>query len=76
MKTIELSIRVVIRNPKLETTVTRKLTASYAVDKIIGVLQILEAPADEPKSQLLTMAGPVDSYNTYEEILGKLRDCE
>lgn len=76
MKTIELSIRVVIRNPKLETAVTRKLTASYVVDKIIGVLELVDAPEGEPKTQLLTMAGPVDSYNTYLEILGKIRDCK
>jgi len=76
MKIIELSIRVTVRNPKLETVITRKATASYLVDKIIGVLELVDAPEGEPKTQLLTMAGPVDSYSTYLEVLGKISDCK
>lgn len=69
---MKLSIRVITKNPKLQTVLARKTEAEYFVDKIVGVVKLPDPPQGEPPTQVLTMGGPLDCYDTYEEVLAKL----
>lgn len=75
MRSIEVTIRVVVHNPQLQSKKVLKCQASYFVDRLIGVLSLPEVAAGDPPTQILTMAGAVDCYETAEAVKAKIEAC-
>ncbi len=70
---IKVTVRVMTRNPQLQSVTVHKVEGEYRVESINGVIRLPEPKMGEPLSQLnLAGGGTVDLYETYQEILERM----
>lgn len=72
MKLLKTTVRVVITNPKLQSSTVRKCEGAYSTDQIVGLVKLDHSDPKEPPSQILTTAGPIDSYDSFEDLVKKI----
>lgn len=62
---------MITKNPKLQTAFVRKTEGEYAVEHLVGAIALPEAAEGEPPTQVMTVMGPVDAYDSLNEVLKK-----